>query len=261
MHLLFLITASVLSLLHVSATAAPTADTSATANTHAKFIFPNQYHQCKKTLNYNVFFQGQKIGYYQRRIVWNDHKADIYTTSTVDVLVSKSKMNQHSKLQWSDTKQHFLTQSFQRTIKGLMSGKVSATFSKSGHRTTVNNDGNTQRYTNDSQPILDGDAIGSQMRLDLIEGKKQFNYVMQNSDEINHYYFAVTGNEKIKTHFGTLNTLRVNQVKKNDRQLSLWFAPSLDYQLVKATYNRKLLDLKAELVSKKIDCPPAPLFQ
>ncbi|WP_289844303.1 hypothetical protein [Photobacterium phosphoreum] len=43
--------------------------------------------------------------------------------------------------------------------------------------------------------------------------------------------------------------------------MSLWFAPSVDYQLVRATYKRKLLDLKAVLISKQINCPAPVLIK
>ncbi|EAS65023.1 DUF3108 domain-containing protein [Photobacterium angustum] len=263
MRLLSLFTSSVLSLLSVTAIAAPTSNTSTALQkeSHTTYSFPNQFHQCKKTLNYNIFFKGQKIGHYQRHIVWKGDSADIYTNSEVDVLITKSKMDSHTQLHWSDAAQRFVTDKFQRTISGLMAGNVSVTFSDDGHNSTVTEDGKTQKYTNALAPILDGDTIGSQMRLDLIEGKKNFDFIMQNSDETSHYYFAVVGNETINTNFGTLNTIRVNQTRKSDRQLSLWFAPSLDYQLVKATYHRKIVDLEAVLMSKKMDCPPKQLFK
>ena len=262
-RLLSLFAASILPLLSVSAMAAATGSTEVTQQTqsHAAYAFPNKFHQCKKTLNYNVYFKGSKIGNYQRRIVWNGNQADIYTTAEADVLITKSKMNMHSKLHWSDELQRFQTDSFQRNIRGLMAGSVSATFSKDGRSSTVIEDGKTQKYTEDLMPIIDGDTIGSQMRLDLIEGKKNFDFIMQNSDETSHYYFTVAGTETIDTNFGKIKAIRVNQTRKSDRQLSLWFAPSLDYQLVKATYHRKIIDLKAVLMSQKIDCPPKQLFK
>ncbi|GAA04481.1 DUF3108 domain-containing protein [Photobacterium leiognathi] len=263
MRLLSFFAASILPLLSVSAIAAPASSTDATQLTksHTAYTFPNKFHQCKKTLNYNVYFKGSKIGHYQRRIIWNGKQADVYTTAEADVLITKSKMNMHSKLRWSDENQRFQTDSFQRTIRGLMAGNVSATFGKDGRSSTVIEDGKTQKYAEDLMPIIDGDTIGSQMRLDLIEGKKNFDFIMQNSDETSHYYFTVAGTEKIETNFGTLNAIRVNQTRKSDRQLSLWFAPSLDYQLVKATYHRKIIDLKAVLMSQKMDCPPKQLFK
>ncbi|WP_235862072.1 DUF3108 domain-containing protein [Photobacterium kishitanii] len=164
-------------------------------------------------------------------------------------------MSQHSKFHWSLQRQSFVTDSFERNIKGLMTGKVSATFSDNGAKSTVIEDGKSHQFSEALLPILDGDTISAQMRLDIMQGKKNFDFILQNSDDTSHYYFKVIGEETIATNFGELKAIRVDQIKKSDRQLSLWFAPSIDYQLVRATYKRKLLDLKAVLISKKINCP------
>ena len=224
-------------------------------------LLPNQNNKCNKTLNYNVFFEGHDIGNYQRNLVWNGTQADIYTKSTVNVLITKAKLSQHSKLHWSPQRQSFVTDSFERNIKGLMAGKVSATFTDNGAKSTVIEDGKSRQFSETLSPILDGDAIAAQMRLDIMQGKKNFDFILQNSDDTSHYYFKVIGEETIATNFGDLKTIRVDQIKKNDRKLSLWFAPSIDYQLVRATYKRKLLDLKAVLVSKQIICPAPVLIK
>ena len=224
-------------------------------------LLPNQNNKCNKTLNYNVFFEGHDIGNYQRNLVWNGTQADIYTKSTVNVLITKAKLSQHSKLHWSPQRQSFVTDSFERKINGLMTGTVSATFTDNGKKSTVIEDGKSHQFNETLLPILDGDTIGVQMRLDIMQGKKNFDFILQNSDDTSHYYFKVIGEETIATNFGDLKTIRVDQIKKNDRKLSLWFAPSIDYQLVRATYKRKLLDLKAVLVSKQIICPAPVLIK
>ncbi|MEC6796747.1 DUF3108 domain-containing protein [Photobacterium sp. S4TG1] len=226
-----------------------------------KQSLPNKNNQCNKTLNYKVFFEGHDIGNYQRNLVWNGTQADIYTKSTVNVLITTAKLNQHSKLHWSPQRHSFVTDSFERHIKGLMTGKVSATFTDNGTKSTVIEDGKSHQFSESLLPILDGDTIGAQMRLDIMQGKKSFDFILQNSDDTSHYYFKVIGEETIATNFGNLKAIRVDQIKKNDRKLSLWFAPSIDYQLVRATYKRKLLDLKAVLVSKKIICPTPTLIK
>lgn len=223
-------------------------------------LLPSKNNQCNKTLNYKIFFEGHDIGNYQRNIVWNGTQANIYTNSTVNVLITKAKLNQHSTLHWSPQRQSFVTDSFERNIKGLMTGKVSATFTDNGAKSTVIEDGKSRQFSETLLPILDGDAIAAQMRLDIMQGKKNFDFILQNSDDISHYYFKVIGEETIATNFGDLKAIRIDQIKKSDRQLSLWFAPSIDYQLVRATYKRKLLNLKTVLISKKINCPTNSVF-
>ncbi len=230
-------------------------------NNTSSQLSPSKINDCNKTLNYKVFFEGHDIGHYQRNLIWNGTQATINTYSTINMLITKAKLSQHSKIHWSPQRQSFVTDSFERNIKGLMTGKVSATFTDNGAKSTVIKDGKSHQFSESLLPILDGDAIGAQMRLDIMQGKKNFDFILQNSDDTSHYFFKVIGEETLETNFGKLKTIRVDQIKKSDRQLSLWFAPSVDYQLVRATYKRKLLDLKAVLISKQINCPAPVLIK
>ena len=215
------------------------------------------FHQCTKALTYELFLSNQKIGYLTRTLRWQDNFVSIDSYSKVDLLVAKAKFRQNSKVFWSEKKNSFLTRSFTRKITGLMAGNTSATFSSDGSESLLNNNGAMNTFNSKDLPLLDSDAIGSQMRLNLIEGKKKFDFKLQDTDEVNHYHFEVKREEKINTNFGRINTLRVEQVRKSDRKLVMWFAPEIDYQVVKATYNRKLLNLKTLLKRKNIQCPPA----
>lgn len=160
-----------------------------------------------------------------------------------------------SHLYWSDKKQQFVSQGYERKIKGLLSGKVTAQFLRDGEQSKLVVDKTQLQFASkDLTPILDGDAIGAQMRYLLLKGEKSFEFNFQDTDEVNHYYFIVKGEEMINTRFGKLKAIRVEQTRKKDRKLVLWFAPSIDYQLVRATYHRKLLDLEAVLVSKNFSC-------
>lgn len=217
---------------------------------------PKKYHQCKKILLYNVFFHGAKIGTFERQINWQNNNVNVYTYSNIDVLVTKSSLKQHSSYKWSAEKNSFISQSFDRDVKGLISGKFTAKFSDNASKSSVDSNGKIMTFSDDSMPLLDADALASQMRLNVINGEKKFDFLLQDADEVNHYYFEVKGQETINTNFGKLKAIRVEQTRKSDRKLYLWFAPDLDYQLVLGTYKRKILDLKTTLNSKKVVCPP-----
>lgn len=215
------------------------------------------FHQCTKVFTYDVYLSNHKIGYLTRTLKWQDNHVDIHSYSKVNLLVTKTKLKQNSKVYWSEQQNSFLTRSFTRKITGLMAGKTSATFSSDGRRSLLRSNGTAANFSSNDLPLLDGDAVGSQMRLNLIEGKKRFEFKLQDTDEVNHYHFEVKREEKIETNFGRIKTIRVEQIRKSDRQLVMWFAPEIDYQLVKATYKRKLLNLKSILTRQNIQCPPA----
>ncbi|MDP2514643.1 DUF3108 domain-containing protein [Photobacterium damselae subsp. piscicida] len=178
----------------------------------------SQYHQCDKRLNYDVYFHGQRIGNYNRHIQWQDaFKATVTTTGKANVLLTKSTLNMASHLYWSDKKQQFVSQGYERKIKGLLSGKVTAQFLRDGEQSKLVVDKTQLQFASkDLTPILDGDAIGAQMRYLLLKGEKSFEFNFQDTDEVNHYYFIVKGEEMINTRFGKLKAIRVEQTRKKD---------------------------------------------
>lgn len=218
------------------------------------------FHQCTKTLTYQLFFNNLRIGQMTRVLRWQDKQAQINAYSNIEVLATKTRFNQQSNVFWSEEQQSFLSKGFQREVKGLLGGKTEVSFNDNGTSSKVTADGKVSSFTSDALPLLDADALGSQMRLGLIEGKTQFEYNLQDTDDVNRYYFQVKGKERINSNFGSINTIRVEQIKKSDRKLVMWFSPEVDYQLVRATYKRKILDLKAVLLSNKKVCPPTSQF-
>ncbi|MGR5061468.1 DUF3108 domain-containing protein [Photobacterium sp. DNB22_13_2] len=218
------------------------------------------FHQCTKTLTYQLFFNNLRVGQMTRVLRWQDKQAQINAYSNIEVLATKTRFNQQSKVFWSEEQQSFLSKGFRREVKGLLGGKTEVSFNDNGTSSKVTVDGKNSSFSSDSLPLLDADAIGSQMRLGLIEGKTQFEYNLQDTDDVNRYYFQVKGKERINSNFGNINAIRVEQVRKSDRQFVMWFSPDVDYQLVRATYKRKILDLKAVLLSNKKACPPTSQF-
>ena len=195
-----------------------------------------------------------------RVLRWQDNQAQINSYSNIEVLATKTRFNQQSQVFWSEEQQSFLSKGFRREVKGLLGGKTEVSFTGDGSASKVTVDGKVSSFSSDNLPLLDADAIGSQMRLGLIEGKTHFEYNLQDTDDVNRYYFQVKGKERINTNFGNVDTIRVEQVRKSDRKLVMWFSPEVDYQLVRVTYKRKVLDLKAVLLSNKKVCPATSQF-
>ena len=81
----------------------------------------------------------------------------------------------------------------------------------------------------------------------LKSGQTQFEFYMQTSDKVKHYFFEVTGKEVIQTKFGKLDAYRLQQTRKKNRTLIIWFAPKINYQMVKFRYKFNLLDLSGVL--------------
>ena len=215
---------------------------------------PMQYPRCEKTLTYTLSLSGADVGYFQRNEHWKGQNVAITSYGQISLLITKAKIKQQSNIDWSDQDGHYLVRSFSRNITGMMSDNRSATFSPNGHKSTITIDGQSKNFIANNLPILDGDGIATQMRWDLMQGKTKFDFNMLNGDEVSHYYFAVKGHQIINTIYGKTDTIKVQQVAK-DRTLAMWFAPSLDYQLVKAHYKRNLLSVGATLQKMNNGCP------
>lgn len=180
-------------------------------------------HQCTKTLTYQLFFNNLKIGQMTRVLRWQDKQAQINSYSNIEVLATKTRFNQQSQVFWSEEQQSFLSKGFRREVKGLLGGKTEVSFNGDGSSSKVTVDGKVSSFTSDSLPLLDADAIGSQMRLSLIEGKTQFEYNLQDTDDVNRYYFQVKGRERINSNFGSVNTIRLNKSERATGNLSCGF--------------------------------------
>ena len=75
-----------------------------------------------------------------------------------------------------------------------------------------------------------------QMRLDLkAEKKGPLSYKIADGDRIKAYDFNIIGNEKIQSAMGEYDTIKVEMDRGPDasRQTYIWYAPELDYMIVK----------------------------
>jgi len=101
---------------------------------------------------------------------------------------------------------------------------------------TVTNDVNNKPWKMDIQPgVMDKLSYQLQLQSDVAAGKKKFSYNVADGGRLKNYNFAVKGKETINTPAGNFNAVRVERIytEAKDRQTLIWFAPALDYQMVK----------------------------
>ena len=68
-----------------------------------------------------------------------------------------------------------------------------------------------------------------------MRGETQFDMPLAGRNRFKHQQFEVFKAAPLKVPFGELTAIRVDRIstQANSRQLSMWFSPELDYQLVK----------------------------
>ena len=206
-----------------------------------------EFTKSKQRYVYDVSYKKIGIGRIIRELQCNGNDITANTTADLSFLFYHFGGNQLSSIYWDELSQLFLSRQFVRKSVGFMQISMQADFLNAGHQTRITRDGKTHEFVNEKEKIIDFNAIGVQISAGLKLGKTHFEFYMQTSDSVAHYFFDVTGKEVIQTKFGKLTAYRLEQTRKNDRKLIAWFAPDLNYQMVKFLYKRKLLDIRGVL--------------
>ncbi|MFT5558249.1 MAG: hypothetical protein ACI9RZ_000710 [Sphingobacteriales bacterium] len=201
----------------------------------------------EQTYVYNVYYKKISIGKMIRELQLKDDQIKVNTITDLSFLLMKFGGNQISDIYWDEKPQRYVTKRFVRNSVGFSTVSMSAKFYNNGHNTTIVNKGKSTHYSNPKEYLVDFNTILLQIRQGLKAGQTDFEFFMQTSDSIGHYFFKVTGKEIINSKFGKFESYRVEQVKKNDRTLIAWFAVALDHQMIKFTYKRNILDIRGEL--------------
>ncbi len=201
---------------------------------------------------YDVSYKKIAIGKIIRESLWQGNTVIANTTAELSFLSYHFGGNQLSHIYWDEMSQSFLSKTFVRNSVGFSRVSMQANFFKAGHQTSVTRDGKTDEYVNETEKIIDFNAIGVQMSEGLKLGQTHFEFYMQTSDSVERYFFEVTGKEAIHTKFGKLDTYRLEQTGKKDRKLIAWFAPEINYQMVKFRYERNLLDIRGVISERSI---------
>jgi len=83
--------------------------------------------------------------------------------------------------------------------------------------------------------VLDKNTYQLALQQDLAAGKNEFSYEVLDVDKVETYNFKVVGTEEIKTKAGKFNAVKVARIREENskRQTILWFAPNLDFLLIK----------------------------
>ncbi|HDZ56239.1 MAG TPA: DUF3108 domain-containing protein [Pseudomonas xinjiangensis] len=93
-----------------------------------------------------------------------------------------------------------------------------------------------EQFTLDTEPgLLDKTTYQLALQRDLMAGKTDMHYRVVDGDDIEDYYFRVTGEDRVTTRVGQFNAVEVERVREagSKRQTTLWFAKDWQYLLVR----------------------------
>ncbi|TCK08613.1 DUF3108 domain-containing protein [Marinobacterium mangrovicola] len=151
--------------------------------------------------------------------------------STADAVVARQ--HEASHFTYSDDQIQPLKYRYERKLLGrerLVDLKFN--WAKSRVTTTVEEKPWSMKIPDGTQDKL---SYQLQLRLDLAAGKKELVYEVADGGLLSEYRFRVIGEETVETPAGKFNALKVERVRGEDakRTTHLWFAPELEYLIVK----------------------------
>lgn len=100
------------------------------------------------------------------------------------------------------------------------------------------------------------DKLSYQIALvrDLRQGNKEFAYRVADRGDIRTIRYKVIGDEEINTPWGNQHTIKVQRVTlTNERVTTLWFAPDLDYMVIKLIQDDNGTKMSATITELVID--------
>lgn len=102
---------------------------------------------------------------------------------------------------------------------------------------TVINDVNDKPWTMNISPgVMDKLSYQLQLQQDLARGADTFSYRIADGGHLKEYAFNIIGQEEIDTPAGRFNAVHAQRIydpAKKERSTHIWFAPALNYQLIK----------------------------
>ena len=215
--------------------------------------------QCSRTADYAIFFSGLHTGKMARTETWHGSSATITSNSKASILGIHTQYRQQAELTWSNTQSAWLTQQFHQQVSGFRTRDMRVTLNKSGFESRVDLDGKVTAYTSTQIPLRDVDTLAIQIRELLLQEQREFTLIRQASDGIESYQYQVQAPiTATMAPWGTLQLIPIEQ--EGDEDITYYFAPSIDYQLVKARYHGIILQGAIELTHYTTTCAPVKPF-
>lgn len=211
--------------------------------------------ECSRISNYAIYLSGIHTGTMNRTETWQGNTAVVTSISEASILGIGTQYHQRAELSWSSTTNEWLTDKFHQTVTGFHARDMWVTFENNGHNSRVDIDGDIDTYASEKIPLRDVDTLTIQIREYLLQGRKQFALTRQASDAIERYQFYVQ--DTLTTNiapWGELTLIPVEQTGAED--VTYYFAPAMDYQLIKARYHGIILHGLIELESYTSSCEP-----
>lgn len=209
--------------------------------------------QCSLSVNYDIYLSGIHTGTMHRTETWQGKTAVVTSDSEASILGIGTQYHQRSELSWSNVTDEWITDKFHQKVTGFRARDMQVSFEDNGRQSQVDLDGDIENYSSADIPLRDVDTLAIQMRQYLLQGRQQFALIRQASDAIERYQFYVQDKQIINiAPWGELSLIPVKQT--GAEEVTYYFSPAMDYQLVKARYHGIILHGLIELSHYSSSC-------
>lgn len=196
---------------------------------------------------YTVHSDGSQLGSATRQMSYTNNIWKIQMSTSLKKWFISFKSNEYSRFEIINNKllvKEFLT-STKLTFK--KENKISQLFDWS-KKVEVGRKGKRKWQLPLLEEIHDRMSHIIMLRADLINHKKNFDYLVSYKGKREIYSYMQTGNERLNTPMGDLNTIRMERKKGDDSSFAIWLCPELNYFPIKiAQYEQDKPDIILKL--------------
>jgi hypothetical protein len=191
---------------------------------------------------YKLFRSGQEHGTAERELTILNSMYKLRYKSSIKWLIFSDNRTQSSEFKIHDQQVRPITYRMERTGTGP-DRSYEVGFDRKNHKLLINKNKRKKHNRDETDdPVvwndnwLDPISYQQQLFLDLKQGKKSFDYHFINrKGKEREYKFKVIGEELLTLPYGNIKAIKIARVygEDSDRQTFAWFAPELNYALVR----------------------------
>ncbi len=192
---------------------------------------PTQLHSYQA--EYDILRQGERHGSAFRRLNVSEQGCELSYKSDIKWMIFNDKRSEHAEFYCANGDIKPLSYVMERTGTGP-DRKYTLNFNHD-KKQVMSNRSKYPLEINWETGVQDLMTYQAKMRLDLMAGKKVFDYpIVDKKGKARHYKFEILGTETITLPYGNVETIKAKRVYNSDKRQALaWFAPSMDYLLVR----------------------------
>ncbi|PKH04945.1 DUF3108 domain-containing protein [Moritella sp. Urea-trap-13] len=194
----------------------------------------SEHISCEQEIVYDLYLNGFYTGELQRQIKQQGNTLSFLTRSNMNILGISTTFYQTSTVNYEPQTKRYLTDHFHQVMTGFKNREMRVNITNDGQDALVDLNGEITQYHSSKLPLQDMDSITMQLQANIKKGKKHFYTLRQATDEMELFEYQVVGKEVLSSrYFGDIEVIKVVEIQDNNA--IFWFAPSLDYLMIKAT--------------------------